>query len=422
MNEQAFSLIMGLLIGDAVGYPLGSLGKGHIRSTLGSVSGLTDPAEALKGHIERWKKPGLLSASGQLSLCAAAASRGRELSSAQLSTAIGSSGEGGISGTGPFRTPSRALRAYISNAYGAQIIAAPAVSAAMLPVCAAASIAVSVNRSLDGGECAAFTASLGGDADTAVAAELLSLVIEQCVHGGDFPGISMFSSAADGMLDWCRSHEPVLFAAGFNPVTAIHSAQEISQLFRSLEGCASLTAGEEIIVNAVNRRVKTPVTRATVDHPFAVLPFAVLLAQLNRGLPLQALFRAAEEGGESAALCSLVGALLCSENDPLEAFAAVFTSLVGRRELQPLAERIAAGTASPKEIAPYLSAELSLTSKENEEREARMKHGKVSAPPRKKDRREQERSLTKHVVESWTKADKARWKKERRRMEGEMEE
>lgn len=412
---------MGLLIGDAVGYPLGSLGKGHIRSTLGAVSGLTDPADALKGHIERWKKPGLLSASGQLALCAASASRGRELSAAQLSSAIGSSGEAGMSGTGAFRTPARVLRAYISNAYGAQILAAPAPSSALLPVCAAAASAVAVNRSLDGGECAAFASSMGADVDTAVAAELLCLVTEQCIHGAGFPSAAVFAAAADGLVAWCRGHEPVLFAAGFNPVTAISSAQELLQIFRSLDGCTSLQSGEDIIVKGVNRRVKTPVTRATVDHPFAVLPFAALLAGLNRGLPLQALFRAAEEGGESAALCSLAGAFLSAENDPLEAFAPVFTSLVGRRDIQSLVERIASGTASPKDIPTYLSSELSLTSKENEEREARMRHGKVSAPPKKKDRREQERSLTKHVVESWTKADKARWKKERRRMEGDPE-
>ena len=421
MNEQAYSILMGILIGDAVGYPVDSLGKGHIRSTLGALSGFADPAGALKGHIERWRKPGLLSASGQLLLCAAAAARGRELSAASCASLIASNGEGGAAGTGPFRTTSRLLRVFLSNAYGREVAAGPSASAAVLPVCAGGAVTVAVNRTLDGGECLSFAAGFGADADSAIASELLGRVLAACVNGAGFPDLTVFSRTGEELAVWCAENEPLLFSAGFNPVAAVSSARELAAIFRSLEECSSAEAGEKLIVEAVNRRLKTPVTRATVDHPFAVLPYAALLAGLYRGVPSTALFRAGEEGGASSALCALVGAFICSEADPLELYGPLFQSLVNRRELVSCAEKIASGTFAPREIAAFLSSESALSSKENEEREARMKHGKVSAPPKKKDRREQERSLTRHVVESWTKADKARWKKERRNMEKDSE-
>jgi hypothetical protein len=43
------------------------------------------------------------------------------------------------------------------------------------------------------------------------------------------------------------------------------------------------------------------------------------------------------------------------------------------------------------------------------------KEPKKQAPP--KNRRDVESEMTKHVVESWTKIDKAKWRKERGKLE-----
>ena len=53
--------------------------------------------------------------------------------------------------------------------------------------------------------------------------------------------------------------------------------------------------------------------------------------------------------------------------------------------------------------------------KELEELKAKLKHVKKKQKKAPPTRAEKEKELARHAVESWTKYDKARWKKERRR-------
>ncbi len=61
-------------------------------------------------------------------------------------------------------------------------------------------------------------------------------------------------------------------------------------------------------------------------------------------------------------------------------------------------------------IQDFISGEASLSAKETEEKNAKLKHVKIKIK-KKKSRHEMEKELSNHVVESWTKFDRAKWRK-----------
>ena len=78
-------------------------------------------------------------------------------------------------------------------------------------------------------------------------------------------------------------------------------------------------------------------------------------------------------------------------------------------------DALAAGAVSPEALDDFIRSEASLTGKEQEELKARLRHTKKKQRSGPRTRAEKEKELARHVVESWTKYDRARWKKERQR-------
>nr|HPJ15818.1 hypothetical protein [Spirochaetota bacterium] len=66
-------------------------------------------------------------------------------------------------------------------------------------------------------------------------------------------------------------------------------------------------------------------------------------------------------------------------------------------------------------IEEFLSDEYPLTIKENEEFQRKTKNKETSKASDGKKRQTEEERLSRHVVESWTKLDRAKYKKEKKR-------
>ena len=68
MGDVTSAIILSVIAGDALGSPLEGMSRGHIKSCFGPLSGYADPEPALKGKMDRWKKPGLYSSISQFML------------------------------------------------------------------------------------------------------------------------------------------------------------------------------------------------------------------------------------------------------------------------------------------------------------------------------------------------------------------
>ena len=113
-------------------------------------------------------------------------------------------------------------------------------------------------------------------------------------------------------------------------------------------------------------------------------------------------------------MCSLCGQIAGAGDDSDWARGRLMRDLVNKRRIVGIAGAISSGKITGALLEDFLSAEASLTAKEMEEHAARNKHHPRSGKPAQ-SRGEAERRMAKAVAESWTKTDKARWKKEKSR-------
>ena len=88
--------------------------------------------------------------------------------------------------------------------------------------------------------------------------------------------------------------------------------------------------------------------------------------------------------------------------------------LANKKKISAIIDQIAGEKDRSSIITEIYNNEPGLTIKELEEYRAKNKNIPVVKEKKKKTRGEIESELSKHVVENWTKLDKAKWKKERK--------
>lgn len=419
-QDRKKGIIIGATIGEALCGPLEGFGPGHIRSIFGRITDYTDPSPALKGKPERWRKPGLYSSISQLlMLMLLTARKGRGIDMRSFVRELENNPPVEGHPFGAFRHPGPVERGLIERpSRGPETV--PSISCARTAaiVAAASTVTKTDNSSLPGGleEARAFTR----DYHSVAAALVFGALLDALVTGPGLPPhpglFELASASADQVARTIDKRSGQVFAAGINPETLLRAVMDFSELFTRLAPLSDHEEAVRAIYTTVNRHVASPVTRATVNHPLALPPYALVLCAMHRDSPGEALYSAASAGGSSGPLGSLCGMLAGAAAGPGWIPPGLLAGLVNRRRVLAIAEA-ATGGAHPGDAGEFLAGEALLTGKEIEEFTARNRH-RSSTADKKRERRDPERELTRHVVESWTKIDKARYKKERRRGDG----
>jgi hypothetical protein len=214
-----------------------------------------------------------------------------------------------------------------------------------------------------------------------------------------------------------ESESADIFNAGINPDSLLQSARAF---IRSIEATASggdRDTIEKKLVDNLNSTLKTPVTRPTVNHPMVIIPRSLHMASHYASAPAEGLFSAVGEGGAAAASGACSGSFMGLLNEAGSIPPNLTEELINRKRITGIIESVV-NSRSPRDLCEdFIRSEAALTAKERDEWKARTKNIKTPAADRKKEQsaHDREARLAKHVVESWTKYDKAKWKKERRR-------
>jgi hypothetical protein len=133
-------------------------------------------------------------------------------------------------------------------------------------------------------------------------------------------------------------------------------------------------------------------------------------------MPHNAVFHAASREGGSASALAAVSAALTTAFYGFDVPVNLLEDLVNKKKVTGMIELLSSKGPRDEITGILYDSEPGLTTKEMEEYRARnKKEPKKQTPP--KNRRDAESELTKHVVESWTKIDKAKWRKERGKLE-----
>lgn len=413
MHEQLEIILKGTITGDAAGYTLNGLKKAHINAVFRDLSGFTDTAPALKHGMEKWRKPGLYSSISQFMILAGACTEGRFFNADKFREAVKNAPELPDHDYSYFRDPGAAEKYFISNAGEVQD-RQPGFDqpcARIIPI----TLPLLMLR-MNGDDLIIpvirFVSMFTSDISTAISSALLVHMIDRINPDCALPLFEAAIASSASIALYVEENQHLLFDLGYNPDYVINDARYINTIIRKISVTGSIAASEQVIINEINKRLKTPVTRGSVNLPFTVFPFALTIAAYTPN-PHDVFLTAAAEGGASSALTSITGALTCAVNEdciPGE----LEDGLINRKKILSMASDIAAGRNREQIINELASQESSLTKKEHEEFLAKNRKSVRKKPSgSEKKPGKPEDALSKHIVESWTKIDKAKWKKEK---------
>ncbi len=417
MDETHGNILLGLIIGDALGSAFDGLGRGHIRSHFKAIEDYIDPSPALKGKPDRWKKPGFYSSISQFAIMAACKGRASQGRFAEGARTIGEY-QYGI-----FRYPDAVEKKFILRIKRPEesVPALPSVRviAASVPLSFISASAQNENASAleVATRAIGYVREFTHDASTAAVAASLAWLMRSLIAERPRPAdfVQICRACNETLIKTANSDPGPIFSKGLNPDALVRELDEMNGILSEITPSESMSESEARICKRVNTRMKTPITRATVNMPLALVPYALAIGTAHRDDP-DALFLAAMEGGASGALTSLSAALRVAAYGPAVLPPALVRNLSNRKKIMSIIGSLKNGVIPEAAMENFIQGEAALTRKELEELRAKQKHVKKK-PTNEMSRTEKETRLSHYVVESWTKLDKAKWKKERKKID-----
>lgn len=416
MKNSVKDIIYSAIIGDASGYTLGGMKSAHIKAVFKDKDGYLDPALALKNNMDKWKKPGLYSSITQFMFIVAASVERNTFRLDRFLDAVKKSPEHPESGYSFFREPGLAEQSFIMSVRGEkkeQDMPYTRSCARLLPVSIPLLLAENEKSLIE--DTLRFISLFTTDTATASRTYIFLIMLK------DFSNmdakVPMLESALESVqhsLEYLKLNEHRVFNSGYNPDSFLEEVKGFANLLNSLLKVKSIESAEKIICESVNKGLKSPVTRGSVNLSETVLPFALSLSAMT--MPHNAVFHAASREGGSASALAAVSAALTTAFYGFDVPVNLLEDLVNKKKVTGMIELLSSKGPRDEITGILYDSEPGLTTKEMEEYRARnKKEPKKQAPP--KNRRDVESEMTKHVVESWTKIDKAKWRKERGKLE-----
>jgi len=414
MNRTVAEILYSAIIGDAAGYTFNGMKKNHIKAVFKDINGYTDPAPGLKDNMQKWKKPGLYSSISQNILLTAACTDKRGLNLAEYIKAVKNSPEVSGAESGIFRDPGITEKNFLfrvqSGEDAGHSFNLPC--SRLLPPVLSLLLIKNENEHLIS---VVKLISLYTKSSSTIACSILLLQLIKDLIAIKETGIiqtALISSEKSG--NEIILNQQKIFDTGHNPDYIIKESESLQDLFKNLITAKNHEEYEKIICAHADKKKTKEITRASINLPETILPMAIILSDICSD-PEKIFNTASREGGASSPLTSLAAAITASRygfNIP----ETLINTLVNKKRISSMIQLIADDKNRSSIITEIYNTEPNLTAKEIEEYKAKNKNIPVTKENKKKKTgRDFEAELSKHVVESWTKIDKAKWKKERKK-------
>ncbi|MBN2038471.1 MAG: ADP-ribosylglycohydrolase family protein [Spirochaetes bacterium] len=408
---------LGAVIGDTLGITLDGMSKAHIHSVYKNILNYTDPSEGLKGKLQNWRKPCLYSSASQLLILLSLYLAGtKRINSADFLQLVADSPDTPGNDTGIFRHPDIMLKTFILSSkagYEADNDSMKIPDAANAVVLIA--LAFQDTKSFEEYvlNLLSFSGVFTKNTDSIAGSLVFNLLLRRIIKEENFPASELLSAAvieAESLIEANGLYNAKIFEYGINPDYFVSSIENLRNILTQIEKITDTAEAEKKIIDFLNTKIKTSVTRATVNHPLAIIPYAVFLSRYYADISAEALFRTAECGGSAALLCAITGALTGAVHGSEGLPEILLEELINKKRVMAIVDAVIKGKAANDFIGDFFQSESSLTQKEIQEKSSKLKHIKVKEK-KKKTRKDYEKEISTHVVESWTKADKAKWRR-----------
>ncbi len=415
VNEKIKNVLIAVLAGDASGYVFEGMKKAHIKSVFKKREAFPDPEPALKKNMNKWKKPGLYSSLTQFMILNGASIEKKQWNREKFIQMLGDSPELPGLDYSFFRSPDAAGRNLISMAKNPQLKKDTLFSFPCSNVVPSALPLLYFSENSENllFPIISYSMLFTTDPGTIASSIAMSLLIKDLINSDKNTGIHKASAHSLAKTEsFTKEHENIIFRSGINPDYVTGRISLIRKILDKTVNIEKLDDCEKIICKETEEELQTRIARATTNLPETLFPYAVSIAERCNN-PADVFITAAYEGGASSALSSMTGAIAsacCNNIIPDE----LLSGIINRKKISAIISCISSEKERKTIYNEMIQSEPPLTLKELEEYNSKNKKNPDNKNKNKpKTRRDAEAEISKHIVESWTKIDKAKWKKER---------
>ncbi len=412
MNRTIADILFSAIIGDAAGYTLNGMKKNHIKAVFRDITGFTDPVPALKDSMQKWRKPGLYSSISQNILITAACTDRKGLNLNEFIKAVKNSPE--VPGTeyGIFRDAGDVEKNFILNIKSGSSTGPNYMAPCSRLLPPALSLLLIQNEKELLISAVKYITLFTRSSSTIACSILLLYLVKNLIAEKDRTILQTALFSARNLKNEITLNQMRIFDTGLNPDYIMSESDYLLELFSELSREKNTAEFETIICSFADKKNTNTITRGSVNLPETILPMAVVISDQCSD-PENIFSLAAREGGAASSLTSLAAAISAAcygihipENLARE--------LANKKKISAIIDQIASDKERASIINEIYNNEPGLTIKEMEEYRAKNKNISTPREKKRKTRGEIESELSKHVVEKWTKLDKAKWKKERK--------
>ena len=412
MDAKFREVLFSVIAGDAAGYTLGGMSKGHINSFFKEEIPYPDPIIALKGNKEKWKKPSYYSSISQFMILAALSCNTRGFSKERFveysQKAIGLT----ESANGVFRDCSTAERAFLDKIQSSKAsLPYTRPCSRIIPIVTPLVLISSEEVFLEG--LSSLVSLFTLDSSTLACSLIYATIVRALAKNISESPWELAVKSLTLCKEIVEQKSAIFFSNGFNSDHVIEDIKSLLNLFEKLQNLKTIEQCEKLICDHGNKSLTNKITRGTVNLPMVIFPYSFSISAVAEQKE-KIIYLSAREGGFASVLASL-SSVLTTAFYGIDVPQAFRDNLANKKRINSILDIISQERVTGAVILDFLEGEKGLTLKEEEEFKAKNKTQRDDKVAKKQNRRDIEAEMSKHIVESWTKIDKAKWRKERKK-------
>lgn len=411
------NIFLYLIIGDAFATPFDNLKRAHINSTIKEINGYTDASPALKDRPEKWRKPGLYSSISQFAILAAMSFINGKFNIDKFKKIIELNPQIQEGNYGIFRNPGRVEASFLHGITETQghvsLLNLPC--ARLIPMSTPFSLEIK-DKPGKIAELISFLLLFTTDTSTIAGCMIYQFLLNYYISNNNYRLENIIDASImciKEIITLVDSNPGQIFKSGVNPDSLLNQLDDYKQIFELILNEKNKGNAEEKICLHVNRTLKTQIKKATVNIPRALIPYTFFLIRHYSNQNSNFIFNIPMEGGNVSVIASITCPILASAN--LNLPENLVNELMNKKRISKISEKLNNTEIQFDSVKEFLDSEKSLTLNEQMELNSKLKHSNRKKP-KKKPATNSLDELTKHAVESWTKIDKANWKKEKKKI------
>lgn len=417
-NIDKNNFLSRIIICETLTLPFDGMSSGHIKTHFDTINEFTDTASALKNKMHLWQKPALYSCISQTILLISSLTTIKDMNPQTVLNIIETNNTIENYNYSFLRNPDFLLKRTIDNASSSPH-ENENIESLILPLTSAAQrIFFPIENASILNSILEYILFFTSNEETIVFSIFMNFLIEALTKPtpGNFLDLSIIS--ADETILFCEDNQPLFFEKKINPDNIISFAKTIKNLFLDL--IKDPSNYNNIILNYLNSQTKNNVTRITVEKCISVIPHAIIIASGNVQENLQSIIK---KGGSSKYTSAYYGALSSFQNMNDIYPKTLTETIINKNNLFDFIDKITNSKIKFSDVNSFFESEIPLTKKMIDELNSHNKKGKnIVKKKTKKKYLSKHEQLSRHVVESWTKVDKARYVKEKRKNKNDYEE